>query len=271
MSGKGFIKLYRKITEHEFYLEDRKFSKFEAWIDLIMMANHKDHRFMLGNQFVDVKKGQIITSERKLMERWKWGKEKVRAYLKLLENDGMIVKESDRQKTTLTLCNYSVYHDYETETRPQTDHKQTTNRPQTDLIKKEKNVKNDKKDIKKTSRHKFETCDMEAALLLKNLILDNNPNARVPELPEAWAQESRLMRERDKRTMQQIIYLINWSQNNTFWRDTILSMAKLRKNFDVLAAKAKSEHERKKQEKGKSESGKIEAARELAKQNGLSF
>lgn len=140
----GFIKLHRKIQDHWIYQEQRKFSRYEAWLDMLMMANHKDNKFVLGNELVEVEKGSFITSELKLMERWDWGKEKVRTFLKLLEKDGMIIKKSDRKKTTITICNYCVYHSFENEVRPQTDREQTASRPSADTNKNVKNVKNEK-------------------------------------------------------------------------------------------------------------------------------
>ena len=128
----GWISLHRKIMEHPLYREKRKFSKLEAWVDLLLMANHKDNKFMLGNELVEVKKGSFITSELKLMERWDWGKSKVRSFLELLEEDGMIIKKSDRKKTTITICNYCVYQDSEIKNRPRADREQTTSRPRAD-------------------------------------------------------------------------------------------------------------------------------------------
>ncbi|MRB24062.1 DNA replication protein DnaD [Bacillus thuringiensis] len=98
---------------------------------------------------------------------------------------------------------------------------------------------------KKTSRLKFETCDMEHAQLLFKLILDTNPDHKEPDL-EKWANEFRLIRERDKKTNEQIIYLIKWSQSNSFWKKNILSPSKLRKQWDRLVIEAKEEHEVKK-------------------------
>lgn len=141
MSKQGFVKLYRQIQDHWIYQEKRKFSKFEAWVDMLMMASHKDTKFVLGNELIEIKKGQFVTSELKLMDRWNWGKSKLRSFLEMLEKDGMITKKSDRKKTTITICNYGVYHDYETENRPQPDCDQTTSRLSSDTI---KNVKNDK-------------------------------------------------------------------------------------------------------------------------------
>jgi uncharacterized phage protein (TIGR02220 family) len=141
----GWISLHRKIMEHPLYQEKRKFSRFEAWIDLLLLANHKDNKFLLGNELITVERGSFITSELKLMERWGWGKSKLRSFLEMLENDGMIVKKSDRKKTTITICNYCTYQGYEMENRPQTDHKQTDNGLITDTNNNDNNDNNENK------------------------------------------------------------------------------------------------------------------------------
>lgn len=86
---------------------------------------------------------------------------------------------------------------------------------------------------------------MEHAQLLFKLILDTNPEHKEPDL-EKWANEFRLIRERDEKTNEQIIYLIKWSQSNSFWKKNILSPSKLRKQWDRLVIEAKEEHEVKK-------------------------
>ncbi|MGA5663765.1 hypothetical protein ACPCZR_30670 [Bacillus bombysepticus] len=93
---------------------------------------------------------------------------------------------------------------------------------------------------KKTSCQKFSTSDMENAKLLFELMLLNNPSAKEPNL-EKWANDFRLMREKDNRTDEQIKYLINWTQKDDFWSTNILSPAKLRKQFDALVVKIKKE------------------------------
>src|SRR5690606_18123909 len=137
--GQGWIRLHRKIQDHWLYKEKRKFSRFEAWIDLLMMANHKDNKFLLGNELIEVNRGQLVTSELKLMERWSWGKSKLRDFLKLLEEDGMIVRKSDRKKTVITICNYNEYQSFDFENRPQTDREQTNNRLLSDTNNNDKN------------------------------------------------------------------------------------------------------------------------------------
>lgn len=108
--AKGWISLHRQIWD-SWVWKDKPFSKGQAWIDLLLMANHEDKKTLIGNQLVVVKRGSRITSIRKLCDRWGWSNTKVRAFLSLLEQDGMIVVESDTKKTTLTIVNYSDYQD----------------------------------------------------------------------------------------------------------------------------------------------------------------
>lgn len=137
--SKGWISVHRSLQCHWLW-DEKPFSKGQAWIDMLMMANHADKKFLLGNELVEVKTGSFITSELKLMERWGWGKTKTRAFLDLLQKDGMIVKISDRKRTTIIIENYSDFQDSQTTDKPQTDHSQTTGRPSADT---NNNVNND--------------------------------------------------------------------------------------------------------------------------------
>lgn len=81
---------------------------------------------------------------------------------------------------------------------------------------------------------KFSEEHIQLAEHLKNRILANKPDARVPESLDSWADTFRLMVERDGRSCQQIAAVIDWCQNNDFWRANILSASKLREKFDQL-------------------------------------
>ena len=66
---KGWICLYRSILDCEIW-EEKPFDKTHAWIDLLLRANHSDKKILLGNVMIPVKRGELITSEKKLMDRW---------------------------------------------------------------------------------------------------------------------------------------------------------------------------------------------------------
>lgn len=113
----GWISIHRKVDKHWLW-EDKPFSKGQAWIDILMMVNHEDGKTLMGNGLVDVKRGSRITSIRKLCDRWGWSNTKVKSFLKLLEEDKMLIAISDTKKTTLTVVNYN---DYQRNTKEEND------------------------------------------------------------------------------------------------------------------------------------------------------
>ena len=117
MANIGWICLGRQIMDSWLW-EDKPFAYGQAWTDMLLSANHANNRFPLGNEIITLQKGEFVTSELKLMARWGWSKTKVRRFLQLLENDGMIIKKTDRKKTTITIVNYSKFQDLKTDSRP---------------------------------------------------------------------------------------------------------------------------------------------------------
>src|SRR5262249_44586494 len=73
---------------------------------------------------------------------------------------------------------------------------------------------------------------------LRLLILRNNPSAKItPAQIRNWAVTADRMVRLENRSEQQIHDLIEWSQDDDFWRSNILSMGKLREKFDQLTLK----------------------------------
>ena len=95
---KGWIKLYRSIEDHWLW-QYEKFNYQSAWVDLLMMVNHEPRKIHIADKIITLQPGQKWTSIRKLADRWKWKDDKVSKFLKLLESDGMIHKESKRLET----------------------------------------------------------------------------------------------------------------------------------------------------------------------------
>jgi hypothetical protein len=108
----GWIGLYRSILTHWIYPKDRIFTKYEAWIDLLLMVNFEEKKVFIGEDIFDCKRGEIITSQLKLMKRWKWSKSKLLKFFSVLENDKMCAIKSDNKKTAINICNYINYQDF---------------------------------------------------------------------------------------------------------------------------------------------------------------
>jgi hypothetical protein len=151
----GWIKLWRKIWDDPFFREKRTFSRFEAWVDMILMADHADTEHLIKGQIVTCKRGEIITSERFLENRWGWSRDKIRRFLGACQAAQKSNQNQTATHTTIHIINYDTYQSLQTD--GQTTHKATekpqSNRNQT----KYKNVKEVKKiNIDKLSDEEFQ-------------------------------------------------------------------------------------------------------------------
>ena len=100
--------LHRQIQDCWIW-EEKPFDKARAWIDLLLLANHKDVRISIDGKPVQITRGQFHTSELKLADRWGWDRKKVMRFLDVLEKDKMLTKECTRRGTTLTIVNYAHF------------------------------------------------------------------------------------------------------------------------------------------------------------------
>ena len=103
------ILLYRKIQDCDIWANNTPFDMRSAWIDLLLLANHKDANMIFDYKPLTIKRGQYLTSVRKLGARWSWSKNRTLKYLRMLESLGMIERESTNQRTLITIVNYSNY------------------------------------------------------------------------------------------------------------------------------------------------------------------
>lgn len=71
-------------------------------------------------------------------------------------------------------------------------------------------------------------------------ILIDDPSFKQPNM-NTWSDSIRLMMEQDNRTVEAIEYLIDWSQENPFWKSNILSTKKLREKATTLIRQIKAD------------------------------
>lgn len=149
--SKGYIKLHRQLQDCWIWKEEEPFSKGQAWVDLLMMANHKDKKTFFDGYLIVVKKGQFISSIAKLSSRWKWDRKKVSKFLDLLENDEMVTTKRTTHGTTITIVNWDFYQldgttdgtTNGTTTTPTDGQPLPTNKNDKECIKNEKNIYTD--------------------------------------------------------------------------------------------------------------------------------
>ena len=156
---------------------------------------------------------------------------------KLLEEKGYISVSQERKKGSK--FNHNVYtlefipQVQFTTSGKRTSGKRTSGNDTTNNNTINNNTINNNTKNTSRSKLKFETHHLKLAELLYKQIQNNSPNYPEPDL-EKWANEFRLMMERDKRDGKEIQDLIIKTQNDNFWKKNILSPSKLRKHYDRL-------------------------------------
>lgn len=71
-------------------------------------------------------------------------------------------------------------------------------------------------------------------------IRERNPEHKEPNFNE-WSKEADRMLRIDKRDKREVVEIIKWCQQDSFWQNNILSISKLRKQYDALKLKKQAE------------------------------
>ena len=135
----GWIKIERAITEHWIYDDPWK---FRAWIDLLILANHAEHKVNLKNQIFVCGRGEVLRSLDFFSRRWRENRSKIRTFLMLLQKDGMIELKPHAKITHITICKYESYQGELNADETQMKRNRNADETQTKTYKNVKNVKN---------------------------------------------------------------------------------------------------------------------------------
>lgn len=104
----GYILLHRKIIDNPYYFSE-PFTRSQAWIDLLLIANYKDAIFYKRGVKVEVGRGQVGYDSGSLAERWQWSRGKVLRFLIELEKEQQIVQQKNNVTTLISIVNYNIY------------------------------------------------------------------------------------------------------------------------------------------------------------------
>lgn len=106
----SWIRLHRKLMDDPLYFAE-PFTKMQAWIDLLLLANFADRvTFIRGNR-VTIKRGQVAYSREWFSGRWRWSRGKIDRFLDMLERENMIGRQKSAVITCISILNYDTYQD----------------------------------------------------------------------------------------------------------------------------------------------------------------
>ena len=100
--GGGWVKLHRKLLEWEWYQDAHM---VHLLVHLLLTATHEDRKY----KGLVIKRGQVVTSKKKLSEALNMSETSVMRRLRRLEVDRFVDLKVDQHGTTITICNYDSY------------------------------------------------------------------------------------------------------------------------------------------------------------------
>jgi DNA replication protein DnaD len=78
----------------------------------LLKVNHEDKKVLVGNNLIELKRGQAVASLTYLAELWNTSKRTAERFVELLEQDNMLSRCTRQKVTVLTICNYDSHQDY---------------------------------------------------------------------------------------------------------------------------------------------------------------
>nr|DAT15456.1 MAG TPA: replisome organizer [Caudoviricetes sp.] len=249
-----YIPISRRIFEHPFWCEDRVFSRFEAWLDIVQSARFEDTKQLIGNRFIEVKRGQMLVSLRFLAGRWQWSTKKVNSFLDLLIQDKMIIKETPKEtgQTVITICNYDKYNfisqELETEKKQQGNTKETARKQQGNKINKDNKENKLKEDNIPPTPPKGEGVNSKARLLFENYFRETFSDSYYWTAKDAGAMSQLLNKLKFQRKQKKmdvsddsLLYALQYllSSVKEGWIFENFSVTNINSKFNEIVAQAK--------------------------------
>jgi len=144
VKNRGWIKLHRSILEHPHWMSE-PFTRAQAWIDLLLLANHKESHIRKRGVLVVVDRGALGYDERTLAERWKWSRGKVRRFLQELTEEKRINRKISQKtipkNTSVSACIYILnYEKYQSGDTENSTEDSTEDGTRTRMLKNKKNI-----------------------------------------------------------------------------------------------------------------------------------
>jgi DNA replication protein DnaD len=252
---RGYIRLWRKYQESDFWKERRSFSKFEAWLDILTEArsNPEPEEVVIGMSVVTVSRGESIKSLKTWAARWGWSRSKTKRFLDLLSKLHMIRFKSDTKTTHLKVLNYDTYNELRNGNEHQSSINRTSIEHQSSTDNNDKNVKNDKNNNPPTppggNSERSKSVTSIEAKALATTFLDLTAKAHNQKLTTTASSTAKWLDKLLKRgqTTQDIDNAIKWLCGPNMEADfsfTVLSGKSLYEKWDRIQAAMKRNEQR---------------------------
>jgi hypothetical protein len=248
VANKNFFAVNRSLFKNSMW-KSEKFTKGQAWIDLFGNANHSPGYFEKNGQRITLERGQSGRSIETLADDWKWSRNKVKRFLKRLEDDNMIGHKPNHLTSIITICNYDRFQSSINDDEPSNGQSselpsEPSGEPQT----RRKKTTNNKKELTNKSENKFsdDCLEMKLSKYLYKVLLKSDENNPEPNY-QKWCLDFDYTMRIDKRSASDIQKVINFAHNpinstdKFSWIPNLRSPKKIREHFTSIILQS-SEH-----------------------------
>lgn len=192
----GYIKIHRKIKNWQWYKDT---NTLHVFLDLLLEANYDDSK--IG--FQEVKRGQVLTSIKRISENTGLSFQSIRTSLSKLEKSGEINKQTTNKYAIISI---NKYNDYQETNKQLTNKQQTTNNIKE--YKEEKEYINIKEKIYKKEKY----GSFENVLLTEEEY--NKLKERYPDYQEKIENLSSYIASKGAKYKSHYATIINWSKKD---------------------------------------------------------
>lgn len=133
MEDKSYIKLFRKLLNSPIFENEKA---LKIWIWCLLKATHKERLQLVGQQEVNLEKGQFVFGRKKASEELRMTESTIYKYIKLLEKLRMINVKSNNKFSVVTVEKWEEYQIEELKSNNQV----TTKEQQSNTNKNVKNI-----------------------------------------------------------------------------------------------------------------------------------
>lgn len=106
MENLSYIKLFRKLLKSPIFENEKA---LKIWIWCLLKATHTDRQQLVGQQIVDLKKGDFVFGRNKASEELKMNESTIYKYIKLLEKLQMISIKSNNKFSVVSIGKWEEY------------------------------------------------------------------------------------------------------------------------------------------------------------------
>jgi hypothetical protein len=142
----SWVKVYRKLMDNWLFTTP---AYTNIWLTILFSANFKQSKANVRGKLVTIERGEMLTSTESLAKKSHTSRQQVRTFLRLAQQDGMLLVKSNQHSTILKVLNYEDLQSTDAPKQPTANQHSTNSQPTPNHIIRSKEGKKGRKEEEK--------------------------------------------------------------------------------------------------------------------------